>query len=56
MTSTSDRDGSTMSSEDPLRVGLLALFVTSLIVAQVTASKLLAFSLPVCCRSSATRS
>jgi len=36
-----------MSSEDPLRVGLLALFVTSLIVAQVTASKLLAFSLPV---------
>jgi len=35
------------SSEDPLRVGLVALFVTSLVVAQVTASKLLAFSLPV---------
>ena len=28
-----------MSSEDPLRVGLVALFVTSLVVAQVTASK-----------------
>ncbi|WP_262179494.1 queuosine precursor transporter [Haloarcula laminariae] len=35
------------SSEDPLRVGLVGLFVTSLVVAQVTASKLLAFSLPV---------
>ena len=35
------------SGEDPLRVGLVALFVTSLVVAQVTASKLLAFSLPV---------
>jgi uncharacterized integral membrane protein (TIGR00697 family) len=36
-----------MSSEDPLQVGLVALFVTALVVAQVTASKLLAFSLPV---------
>jgi uncharacterized integral membrane protein (TIGR00697 family) len=36
-----------MSSEDPLRIGLVALFVTSLVVAQVTASKLLAFSLPL---------
>jgi len=36
-----------MSSEDPLRVGLAALFVTSLVVAQFTASKLLAFSLPL---------
>jgi len=35
------------SSEDPLRIGLVALFVTALVVAQVTASKLLAFSLPV---------
>ncbi|MDS0260439.1 queuosine precursor transporter [Haloarcula sp. S1CR25-12] len=35
------------SSEDPLRVGLVALFITALVVAQVTASKLLAFSLPV---------
>ncbi|WP_324665923.1 queuosine precursor transporter [Haloarcula sediminis] len=35
------------SSEDPVRIGLLALFITSLVVAQVTASKLLAFSLPV---------
>ena len=35
------------SSEDPLRIGLVALFVTSLVVAQLTASKLLAFSLPV---------
>ena len=36
-----------MSSEDPVRVGLLALFVTALVVAQVTASKLLAVGLPV---------
>jgi len=35
------------SGEDPLRIGLVALFVTALVVAQVTASKLLAFSLPV---------
>jgi uncharacterized integral membrane protein (TIGR00697 family) len=35
------------SGEDPLRIGLVALFVTSLVVAQVTASKLLAFSVPV---------
>ena len=34
------------SSEDPLRIGLVALFVTALVVAQVTASKLLAFGLP----------
>lgn len=32
------------SNEDPLQVGLIALFVTALVVAQVTASKLLAFS------------
>jgi len=41
-----------MSSDgEPLRVGLIALFVTALVVSQVTASKLLAaglpFSLPV---------
>lgn len=36
-----------MSGEDPLRIGLVALFVTSLVVAQVTASKLLAFGLPI---------
>jgi len=35
------------SGEDPLKIGLVALFVTSLVVAQVTASKLLAFSLPL---------
>ena len=35
-----------MSSEDPIRVGLTALFITALVVAQVTASKLLAFGLP----------
>jgi uncharacterized integral membrane protein (TIGR00697 family) len=35
-----------MSSEDPLRVGLTALFITALVVAQLTASKLLAFGLP----------
>jgi len=35
-----------MSSEDPVRVGLTALFITALVVAQVTASKLLAFGLP----------
>ncbi len=35
------------SGEEPLRIGLVALFVTALVVAQVTASKLLAFSLPV---------
>ena len=35
------------SSEDPLRIALAALFVTGLVVAQLTASKLLAFSLPV---------
>jgi uncharacterized integral membrane protein (TIGR00697 family) len=36
-----------MSSEDVTRTGLVALFVTALVVSQVTASKLLAFSLPV---------
>jgi len=36
-----------MSSEGPIRLGLVALFVTSLVVAQLTASKLLAFSLPL---------
>jgi uncharacterized integral membrane protein (TIGR00697 family) len=36
-----------MSSEDPLRVALIGLFITSLVVAQLTASKLLAFGLPV---------
>ena len=35
------------SGEDPLRIALAALFVTGLVVAQLTASKLLAFSLPV---------
>jgi len=37
-----------MSSErsDTVRVGLVALFVTALVTSQVTASKLLAFSLP----------
>ena len=32
---------------DPLQVSLIALFMTALVTAQVTASKLLAFSLPV---------
>jgi uncharacterized integral membrane protein (TIGR00697 family) len=35
-----------MSSEGPLRIALVALFITALVVAQVTASKLLAFGLP----------
>jgi len=34
-------------SGEPLRIGLVGLFVTALVTAQVTASKLLAFSLPV---------
>jgi len=33
--------------EDPLRIGLVGLFVTALVVAQVTASKLLLISLPL---------
>jgi uncharacterized integral membrane protein (TIGR00697 family) len=38
-----------MTSEDPgvTQVGLIALFVTALVTAQVTAAKLLAFELPV---------
>ncbi|WP_276273329.1 queuosine precursor transporter [Haloarcula litorea] len=35
-----------MSDGSPIRVGLVALFVTALVVSQVTASKLLAFGLP----------
>ncbi|QIO21225.1 queuosine precursor transporter [Haloarcula sp. JP-L23] len=34
------------SGEHPIRVGLVALFVTALVVSQVTASKLLAVGLP----------
>ncbi|WP_254272864.1 queuosine precursor transporter [Haloarcula marina] len=34
------------SSDDVVQVGLVALFVTALVVSQVTASKLLAFGLP----------
>ncbi len=43
------RDDSTMTSErsEAVRVGLVALFVTALVTSQVTASKLLAFSLPL---------
>ncbi|WP_394346443.1 queuosine precursor transporter [Haloarcula amylovorans] len=40
-------DGQTMRSDgQPVRIALVALFVTALVVSQVTASKLLAFDLP----------